>query len=77
MFLQELKNKAAKKGRTLSSICDELGIHRSVIARWEKEAPSSICDELGIHRSVIARWEKEAPKSIKIYQRLQQAIERL
>jgi hypothetical protein len=55
MFLQELKNKAAKKGRTLSSICDELGIHRSV----------------------IARWEKEAPKSIKIYQRLQQAIERL
>jgi hypothetical protein len=41
-MVQELKKLAAEKGRTLSSVCDELRIARSVIHRWEKRTPQSL-----------------------------------
>lgn len=40
-MIKELKEKAKQKGRTLASIADEIGVHRSVLHRWEKQAPKS------------------------------------
>lgn len=41
-MIQDLKLLAKQKGRTLSSICDELRISRSIIHRWEKRTPQSL-----------------------------------
>lgn len=41
-MIKDLKLLAKEKGRTLSSICDELKISRSIIHRWEKRMPHSL-----------------------------------
>jgi len=41
-MIKDLKILAKEKGRTLSSICDELRISRSIIHRWEKRTPQSL-----------------------------------
>jgi len=38
-MIKDLKLLAKEKGRTLSSVCDELKISRSIIHRWEKRMP--------------------------------------
>lgn len=40
--LSELKNMCHERGTTLTRICDEIGINRSVLSRWEKKEPKSV-----------------------------------
>lgn len=51
-FIQELKTEAQKKGRKLSSVARELNISRSVISRWEREAPKTIKTYIKLKKAV-------------------------
>jgi len=40
--LSDLKTMCAERGTSLTRICEEVGINRSLLCRWEKREPKTI-----------------------------------
>ena len=52
--LSDLKQMCAERGVSLGQVFDDIGINRSVLSRWEKQAPKSIITYTKIYERITA-----------------------